>query len=580
MPIHFSFAPHHFCDVTHSYSRSFRFTGIAAFFGMSASPDAKNPDHTIYQLSQGGLGLPDRDYYILEDKQEQRDLYVQHVANMLRLLYSRLESTVDDTEVARQAQRILELETTLATAHMTRTENRDPHATYNVAATLNSIASVSAAGIVGDDDSNNNQDPPALDWAAHWRGASSGKEDGDAGLINIRNPQALDAVARIVTTGVDDPEDLRSWLYFKCTSSCAPYLSDDFVQEHFDFHERKLAGTQELKPRWKRAMAWTEAALGEALGQLYCAKHFDEDCKDRAYKIVEKVRQALEERLNEVDWITSDSTRQQALEKMSRFRIKIGYTNKWIDYSALEVKGSLLGMVLAARAFEHQRTIQEMNAPTDREKWFMTPQTVNAYYHPTLNEVVFPAAILQHPFFDATADDAVNFGAIGAVVGHEMTHGFDDKGRKFDAHGNLRDWWTPGDATEYERRVEAVVKQASDFAVHGQYVQGKLTSGENIADLGGLRLALRALRAQPGYDPEARVDGLTPTQRFFFAWAQCWRQNITKERALQLVVLDPHGPNELRCNGPLSNMSEFHEAFGVNEGSPMFRPVAERVDIW
>jgi predicted metalloendopeptidase len=316
------------------------------------------------------------------------------------------------------------------------------------------------------------------------------------------------------------------------------------------------------------------------LGRLYCAKHFDEECKARAYNIVEQVRKALEERLKEVEWITSDSTRQEALEKMTKFRLKIGYPSKWLDYSKLELRGSFLDMLFAARAFDHDRTVQEMNAPTDREKWFMTPQTVNAYYHPTLNEVVFPAAILQHPFFDKNADDAVNFGAIGAVFGHEMTHGFDDKGRKFDSQGNLRDWWTPEDAAEYERRVQVVVNQADVFQVHGKSVQGRLTSGENIADLGGLNLALRALRAQAGFDPASQIDGFTSLQRFFLAWAQCWRQNITKERALQLVVLDPHGPNEMRCNGPLSNMSEFHTAFDITEESPMFREVAERVDIW
>jgi putative endopeptidase len=298
--------------------------------------------------------------------------------------------------------------------------------------------------------------------------------------------------------------------------------------------------------------------------------------------IVENVRTALEGRLKEVDWMTSDSTREAALTKMSRFKVKIGYPDEWIDYTPLEIAEGedFLGMVLKSRAFEHSREVKEMNAPTDTKKWFMTPQTVNAYYHPNLNEIVFPAAILRPPFFDKDADDAVNYGAMGAVVGHEMTHGFDDKGRKFNADGNMMDWWTEGDSKEYEARVEVMVDQANSFTVHGQAVQGKLTCGENIADLGGLRLAYRALKAQAGFETAPLIDGFTPTQRFFLAWAQAWRQNITMERSLQLITLDPHGPNEMRANGPLSNMEEFLQAFSVPDDAPMYRPVETRVDIW
>jgi putative endopeptidase len=527
--------------------------------------------------------MPDRDYYLMEDKEKQRAMYVEHIANLLSLLYRSDRPSISEDaasavtttsaanwsklasdlgEVRRRAERIVELETVLARAHMSRTDNRDPHATYNRRMLQDVAAGEESGG--------------RLDFVAY---VGPSKCEG-WGPVNVRNTSALAEAERIVTS-MDDPEDLRCWLHFKCVSSCAPYLSEPFVQEHFDFHERKLSGTEQIKPRWKRAMAWTEAALGEALGQLYCARHFDDNCKARAYRIVDQVRQALEDRLKEVEWITSDSTRQHALEKMSKFRIKVG-SGFTIDYSSLQLNPDMtfLEMVFASRAFDHARAIAEMNAPTDREKWFMTPQTVNAYYHPSLNEIVFPAAILQFPFFDRDADDAVNYGAIGAVVGHEMTHGFDDKGRKFDAAGTLSDWWTSADAEEYERRVQVVVQQAEAFQVHGASVQGRLTSGENIADLGGLRLALRALRAQPGFDPAATIDGFTCLQRFFLAWAQCWRQNITKERALQLVVLDPHGPNEMRCNGPLSNIPEFYHAFGITEGSPMFRRVSERVDIW
>ena len=262
--------------------------------------------------------------------------------------------------------------------------------------------------------------------------------------------------------------------------------------------------------------------------------------------------------------------------------MQIGYPDKWIDYTSLVIdeSQSFLSMVFKAREFDNILEIKEMNAPTDRKKWFMTPQTVNAYYHPSLNEIVFPAAILQHPFFDKDADDAVNFGSMGAVIGHEMSHGCDDKGRKFDWRGNMEDWWTEEDGKEYERRVEVMVEQANEYEVHGQHVKGKLTSGENIADLGGMRLALRALLTSKGYDPSKLVDGFTPIQRFFLSWGQCWRQNITKERALQLITVDPHGPNEMRCNGTLSNMPEFHAAFDVKEGDPMFKSFEARVDIW
>ncbi len=322
--------------------------------------------------------------------------------------------------------------------------------------------------------------------------------------------------------------------------------------------------------------------MGEALGQIYCAKYFDESCKEKALFVVEAVRKALEERLKEVEWIKSESTREQGLTKMNRFKVKIGYPDEWIDYSSLKIVAgeSFLSMIFKSRQFDHLRMVDEMNAPTDKKKWFMTPQTINAYYHPSLNEIVFPAAILQAPMFDQEADNAVNFGAIGAVVGHEMSHGFDDQGKKFNFEGNMVDWWTEEDAKEYEKRVEVMVQQADAFEIHGQNLKGKLTCGENIADLGGLRLSLRALMAQPDFDMNDLVDGFNPIQRFFLGWATCWRQNITKERSLQLLTLDPHGPNSMRANGPLSNMAEFHKVFNVSENDPMFKEEEKRVDIW
>ena len=535
--------------------------GITSFFSIGASPDNKNSDHCLAQLAQGGLGLPDRDYYFDEEKQEKREKYHEHMATMLALL---LQSPDATTEMESAAHRIYsEVEIKLAEKHMTKTENRDPEATYNKM-TIPELAA--KAGNV-------------FDFASYFEG-STGKSIDALGAINVRNVEALQRAAEIATS--IDGEVLRSYLQWRAVKSCAPYLAKSFVDESFNFFEKILAGTEEIKPRWKRAMAFTEGALGEALGQMFCEKYFDESCKDRAVAIVENVRKALEQRLGEVEWIQSESTRTAALQKMSRFKVKIGYPDKWIDYSSLKINkdDGFLAMIFAARAFEHDREVKEMNAPTDRDKWFLTPQTVNAYYHPSLNEIVFPAAILQPPFFNPDADDAVNYGAMGAIVGHEMTHGFDDKGRKFNSDGNMVDWWTEDDAKEYEKRVEVMVNQASAFEVHGQTVQGKLTCGENIADSGGILLALRALNNVKDFSSLPSIDGFTPTQRFFLSWAQAWRQNITKERSLQLLTLDPHGPNEMRCNLPLSNIGAFHQAFEIPEDSLMFKPIEQRVDIW
>lgn len=580
--------------------------GISLFLGTpGASPDYCDSHHVLCQLSQGGIGLPDRDYYFDPDKAELRSKYKTHIAEMLQLLHKDMmdrqrqqqqpsDSSAAPPDFEQQAQDIYALEEALAKAHMTKTENRDPQATYHKMSIAEWTAMSQNGG--GTEDSilsegSTTDRKQTFDWAAYLQSATKGKELGD---INVRNVAALQGVTCVWSTMVT-PELLRSYLLWHCIRSLSPYLPKGYVEANFDFFERTLSGTAEMKPRWKRAMAFTESALGEVLGQVYCAKYFDESCKERALSIVKAVRDALAARLKEVDWMKADSTRQAALTKIGSFAVKIGYPNEWIDYSKLQFKkitsdsegsGSedeyygLVQMVCEARAFEYQRTVDEMNAPTKRKKWFMTPQTVNAYYHPSLNEIVFPAAILQPPFFDPNADDAVNYGSMAAVCGHEMTHGFDDKGRKFNAQGNMVDWWTPDDAAEYEKRVDVMVQQANAYTVHGQAVQGKLTCGENIADLGGLRLALRALMSLPDFDNTVLIDGFTPIQRFFLGWAQCWRQNVTPERALQLLTMDPHGPNEMRCNGPLSNMIEFHQAFGVAEESPMYRPLEQRVDIW
>ena len=563
--------------------------GVRVLFSLYSSPDKKNANHSLCTVSQSGLGLPDKDYYFDADKSDKRAKYKHYVSGLFQLLgvlgagspaaavsaaaglYA-TESACDEA-----ADMVIDIETKLAKAHLTRTESRDPIRTYNKMS-VDSLVALCASSLP----------PPApgagkpFDWPAYF--SAAGKCPELMGDVNVSTVEAAKAAAEVASDPESAAAALPHYLTFHILNSSAPHLSRSFVDLHFAFHEKELKGTAELRPRWKRALEALEDALGEALSQLYVNKFFAGDAKPRALRIVEQVRDALRERLQEVEWM-SPLSKIEALKKMEAFKVKIGFPDKFIDYSALVVSGApgqLLPNVFAGRAFSFALDLARMNAPTDRGRWFMTCQTINAYYHPSLNEVVFPAAILQGAFFDANADDAVNFGSMGAVVGHEMTHGFDDQGRKYDSEGTMRDWWAPGDGEEYERRVKVMIDQAEAFEVHGVRLKGQLTCGENVADLGGLKLALRALNKHLASlpQPPPLINGFTPHQRFFLAWSQCWRENVKKERALQLVTLDPHGPNELRCNQPLSNMEEFCAAFGVVEGDKMWKHVENRVDIW
>eukprot|EP00928_Gymnodinium_smaydae_P052928 TRINITY_DN3704_c0_g1_i1.p1 TRINITY_DN3704_c0_g1~~TRINITY_DN3704_c0_g1_i1.p1 ORF type:complete len:695 (+),score=182.86 TRINITY_DN3704_c0_g1_i1:124-2085(+) len=528
--------------------------GVNVFFAIDEGPDDKQSEWTLLQMYQGGLGLPDRDYYFDTDKEDKRVLYLAHVKTMLTMLGD------DEARAEAGARAVVALETTLARSHLTLTEKRDPETRYNKMrpAKLKALCK------------------GALDWEVFFEQAAFKQPK----HVNVDNPVALAVASRCLEEC--EPEALRAYCRFHVAKTYAAHLPKAFVDANFEFYSRELSGQKEQKPRWKRAMAQVEGALGEAVGELYVAKHFAGDAKARALAVVEAVRAALETRLNEVPWMSA-ATRTKALEKMNGFGVKIGFPDKWIDYSSLEVRiGDHLGNVQRSKAFEHKRSMGFADASTDKTRWLMLPQQINAYYHPNLNEIVFPAAILQPPFFDATADEAVNFGSFGAVVGHEMTHGFDDQGRQYDSNGNLNDWWVKKDGEEYERRVAVQVEQAAQVRVHGKELNGKLTCGENIADLGGLRLSYRALStrlAQEG-EPPKPINGFSAHQRFFLAWAQVWRENTSKEHALKMLALDPHGPNEYRTNGPLSNMPEFHAAFGVTEGTDMYVPEDKRVDIW
>jgi len=536
--------------------------GINILFSYGSTIDKKNSDMTIAGIYQAGLGLPDRDYYFDEDKLEKCASYVDHVGRILSMI------GVEGAEEGAKA--VFDFEKKMAESFMTKTELRDPEKTYNLT-TIEELDEMC----------------PSVAWttyltSVHGLDSSSDDVASTVGKINLATMPALSNLSALLSS--TPLSTLKLYMKWHSVHAYANHLSSAFVSEHFEFYGKVLAGTKELKPRWKRAMGMVESALGEALGQLYVEKHFTGASKPVALGIVESVRDALKERLGEVPWM-SPETRKAAMEKMSGFRVQIGFPDTWIDYAYFRSKltSNHFSNIMHGQIFDHKRDIARINAPTDKDRWYMTPQTVNAYYHPSMNLICFPAAILQPPFFDVEADDAVNYGGMGAVVGHEMTHGFDDKGSKYDAAGNMVNWWKESDREEFDKRVDVMVEQAGEFEVQGQKLKGKLTAGENLADLGGLKLSLRALKKKIGGDlnsASSSIDGFTPLQRFFLSWATVWRQNITPEREAQLVTIDPHGPNNFRSNGPLSNMPEFYEAFGIKEGDKMYKPAKNRVDVW
>jgi predicted metalloendopeptidase len=531
--------------------------GINAFFSFGAGPDAKDSTRDIAQAVQGGLGMPDRDYYTKQDAdmKEKRDKYVAHVTKVLTLLGEPAEKAAED------AKKIMALETKLAEASRTRVALRDPIKNYNKMAVRQF------------------QDlTPDWNWSAYFNSIDL-PEPGD---INVHQPEFFKAANSLFkTTSLDD---WKAYLRWHLINATAPYLSKDFVEENFDFNERILRGTQQDKPRWKRVVISEDGDIGEALGKLYVGFYFPPAAKERALELVNNLKEALTDRIKTLDWM-DEPTKQEALKKLAAMNVKIGYPDKWLDYSLLPIdRGPYVLNALRAAKFESDRDAQKIGKPVDRTDWGMTPPTVNAYYQPNMNEIVFPAGILQPPFFYANADDAVNYGAIGAVIGHEMTHGFDDQGRQFDAAGNLRDWWSKKSADEYNKRRKAVVDQYSAYEpLPGMHVNGELTQGENIADIGGLKLAYAALQKALDKHPEERgkkIDGLTPEQRFFLSFAAIWRSKIREEDQKLRLTTDPHSPAQFRVNGPLANMPEFQKAFNVPEGSAMIRPPEKRVNIW
>ncbi|GAB4332996.1 MAG: M13 family metallopeptidase [Calditrichia bacterium] len=533
----------------------FQKTGMGMLFHLFAEQDKKNSEMNIAWLYQGGLGLPDRDYYLEKDKrsQEIREKYVAHVQKMFELMGEQPE------QAAKIAQKIMNFETRLAKASMTRLEQRNPQATYNPVSVKDLARKVRG-----------------WNWKIYFK--TVGLED--PGTINLAQPEFFKNIGKML---VD--ESLDSWkLYLKwhLIHNTAEYLSSDFEKENFAFYGTVLSGQQKMKPRWKRVLQETSRSLGELVGQIYVEKFFPPEAKEKALALVMNLKDAFRERIKQLEWM-SPVTKQRALAKLEAFNVKIGYPDKWIDYSALEIKRDAYVLnAMRAAAFEFQRSINKIGKPVDRTEWGMTPQTVNAYYHPFMNEIVFPAAILQPPFFNPNADDAVNYGAMGVVIGHEMTHGFDDQGRQFDENGNMNDWWTEEDAKRFKEEADKLVEQFNSFVVEDSFhVDGKLTLGENIADLGGLNIAYDALQKALKQNPQPeKIDGFTPEQRFFLSYAQVWRNNIRRENLLLRLKTDVHSPGEFRTNGPLMNMPQFYKAFGVKEGDKMYRPEADRIKIW
>lgn len=523
--------------------------GVGAFHGLGFSPDFEDADRYLVYLGQGGLGLPERDYYLRDDDRSTSlcAAYIDHVTAQLENLGT--GGRVD-------AAAIFDLEKRLADASLPAEKMRDLDLILN-------------RHRVDDLD----ELMPVFGLSGHLRALGVTAE-----TVNVDNPGFFTELDRAIA---DTPmETIRSYLAWHVVRKFAPALPAAFEEEAFDFYSRKLGGQQEPRERWRRVLSASTADIGEQVAKLYVDAAFSPEAKERCETMVDGLLAAMGRSIRSRDWMTEE-TKEAALAKLDAFTYKIGYPDVWRDYSDLEITSeSFVANRMRSAIFEYQRNLSRLDEPVDRDEWAMPAHVVNAYYHPMLNEVVFPAGILQPPFFYPDADDAVNYGAIGAVIGHEITHGFDDNGSQFDADGSRRNWWSEEDRAEFEARAEVLVSQFSEFEVNGdQKVNGRLTLGENIADLGGIAIAYDAfVHTLDGSEPE--IGGYTPRQRFFLAYATVWRMNYTEEYLRMLTNVDVHAPNPLRTNGPLSNFAPFAEAFSVEEGAPMSRPAAEMAEIW
>ena len=528
--------------------------GIRACFAEGVSPDAKNSAVYAFELSQGGLGMPDRDYYLTDAFAKQREAYAAYIAKMFALLGEQ------PTLAKAHSATVMEIETSLAKASKPRVDLRDPIANYHKFA---------VADIV--------RDYPDLPFSRYL--AAMGLDTMPD--IIICQPEFMQALYELAKERPLD--DWKVYLRWHRVNTAAPYLHAAAEDEAFAFYGKVLRGQLEPEPRWQRAAKAIDSGIGEALGQLFVAQYFPPSARARMLELVGNIKAVFHDRLQKLEWMT-EATRAKALAKFDRFTTKIGHPDKFRDYSKVEVRADdYLGNVERAVAFESRRELARVGQPVDRSEWRMTPETVNAYFNPSQNEIVFPAGILQPPFFDVEMDDAVNYGAIGVVIGHEITHGYDDQGRKYDADGNLNDWWTDADAKDFEARAQKVVDQYNAYeALPGLHVNGKLTLGENIADLGGCSIAYEALQRALAKDPAKRkkIDGFTPEQRFYLSFSQVWRINCREAEIRRLITVDPHSPGQFRGIGAHVNVQEFYDAFGIKAGAPMWRPPELRAKIW
>ena len=528
--------------------------GVGSYLSIYVGADEKNARMNAVQIGQSGLSMGERDYYLLDDEAtvKIREAFKAHVVKMLTL------AGYDEATAQHARDVVMAVETRLAKAFRSRVELRDPQANYNKM-TLDQLKA----------------QYPTFGWDAYLGGFGLK----DVQEVIVGQPASLAASAKeLDTLPLDDQKLYLQWKLVNAAASC---LSDALVEQDFDFYSRTLSGAQEMQPRWKRAVGTVSGVLGEAVGQMYVERYFPAAAKERMTALVKNLQTALGERIQALEWM-SDSTKARALEKLATFRVKIGYPDKWKDYSTLDIRDdSYWANIERASQWAYDDMMAKAGKPVDPEEWFMTPQTVNAYYNPTTNEICFPAGILQPPFFDMQADDAFNYGAIGVVIGHEMTHGFDDQGRQYDKDGNLKDWWTAEDAERFNQRAQVMVDFFDSIQVApGVHANGRQTLGENIADYGGLQVAFQAFKNATKDAPLPTVDGLTPEQRFFLAYAGVWANNIRPEAVLYLTKMDVHSLGEWRVNGALPQIDAWYDAFGIQEGDPMYLPKEKRVSIW